>query len=188
MSTSNASGPVASDGGFEIKQTQPTTFSSLGTAGSYAQVNVVTTGIADTVATRVARITIPNANNSAVIRVLARVTLTAASHIADSTRVVEYLFVVTRLAGAIAAAAVGAAVGAQIATKASGHTMTATLGLSSITGGATATNTFDIQLTSTSTPSGDTAECQLFCEVLNYQGAVGNYVNAPATTGVTVSA
>lgn len=186
MQPTHLSGSVEAGLGFSIPQDMPASAATNGLAGSYGQINNIVTAIADATATRVLRLTVPNANNSAVVRILVRSTITTTSHIGDSTRVVEYMVVVTRLAGAVAVIAISAAVGAQIATKAAGQTLTSTLGVSAVTGGATAINTFDIQVTNTGSVAG-TSETQVFAEVLNYQGAKGNYVNAPATTGVTLT-
>lgn len=188
MSRTNFSGRVNSDMGFEINQPLPdTTVKTAGLAGQWAQVNSVTAAIADATATRVLQIQVPNANNSAVIRVLIRTTITTTSHIGDSTRVVEYLVVVTRLAGAVAVCTVSAAIGAAIATKAAGQTITSTLAAAAVSGGATATNTFDLQITNTGSVAG-TSETQALAEILNYQGGpIQTYPGAPATTGVTLS-
>lgn len=183
---SSSTGPIQSDGGFAINQDMPASTVTSGLAGSYGQINNVVSAIADSTATRVLQLQVPNANNSAVVRVLVRSTITTASHIGDSTRVVEYLIVVTRLAGAVAVAAISAAVGAQIATKAAGRTLTSALTIAAVSGGATATNTFDVQVTNVLSTAG-VSETQVFAEVLNYQGAAGNYVNAPTSTGVTIS-
>lgn len=186
MSATHYSGPVESDAGFSIDQDMPGSALTSGLAGSYGQINNVVTAIVDATATRVLQLQVPNANNSAVVRILVRSTITAASHIGDSTRVVEYLVTVTRLAGAVAVAAISAAIGAQIATKAGGSTLTSTLGIAAVSGGATATNTFDIQVTNTGTPAG-ISETQVFAEIINFQGSQGNYTNSPVTTGVTLS-
>jgi len=183
---SNYSGPVESDLGFRINGDMPGTFSTSGLAGDYGQVNNVLSGIADSVATRILRITIPNANNSAVIRVLLRSTITTASHIGDSTRVAEYTIVVTRLAGAVAVAAISTVFGDQIATKATGRTLTTALTIDTVVGGATATNTFDVLVTNVLSVAG-ISESQVFAEILNYQGSTGNYPGAAASTGVTLS-
>jgi hypothetical protein len=180
------SGPVQSDAGFAINQDMPSSASTSGMAGSYGQINNVVSAIAQTTATRVLQVQVPNANNSAVVRILVRSMITAASHIGDSTRVVEYLLTVTRHAGAAAVAVLSAAIGAQIATVAAGQTLTSTLGVAAVSGGVTALNTLDIQVTNTVSSSG-ISETQVFAEILNYQGVVGNYPGAPATTGITLS-
>ena len=188
MARTNFSGRVNADNGFEINQPLPdTTVLTAGLAGQYAQVNAVTTAIPDATATRVLQVQVPNADNSAIVRITVRSTITAASHIGDSTRVVMYLLAVTRHAGAVAVAVLGAALGAAIATKAGGSTLTSTLGVAAVVGGATATNTFDIQVTNTGTPAG-ISETHVFAEILNYQGGpINTYPGAGATTGVTLS-
>lgn len=186
MAQTNYSGPLQSDAGFSIDQDMSSTALTSGLAGSYSQINNIVSAIADATATRVLQLQVPNANNSAVVRVLIRSTITTASHIGDSTRVVEYLVVVTRLAGAVAVCTVSAAIGAQIATKAAGQTLTSTLAAAAVSGGATAVNTFDLQITNTGSVAG-TSETQVFAEILNYQGSAGILPGAAATTGVTMS-
>lgn len=186
MGQTNFPGPVQSDAGFTINQDMPSSAVTPGLAGSYGQINNIVTAIADATATRVLQLQVPNADNSAVVRIFVRSTITAASHIGDSTRVVEYFLTVTRHAGAVAVAVLSAAVGAQIATRAAGSTLTSTLGVAAVSGGATAANTFDIQVTNTGTPAG-ISETHVFAEILNYQGAVANSAGAAATTGVTLS-
>ena len=187
MGRTSFSGRVDSDNGFEINGPMPANIPTAGLAGSYAQANAVVSAIPDATATKVLQLQIPNANNSAVVRIFGRSTITAVGHIGDSTRVWEYQVVVTRLAGAVAVAAISAVIGGQIATKAGGSTLTSTLALAAVVGGATANNTIDIQVTNTGTPAG-ISETHVFAEILNYQGGpINTYPGAGATTGVTLS-
>lgn len=128
----------------------------------------LTTAIADSTATTVATITIPNAAHSALIDLLCRTGMTNTSHIYDSTRVQRVLIAVTRVPGAAAVAVASSAIGAAIATSSGGQTMTSTLSLASVSGGNTVTQTINIQITNVGTPSA-TSECQVFWNVLNSQ-------------------
>lgn len=182
---SNLSGPQSSDAGFRINGDMPATISTLGLAGDYGQYNNVLDAIADNTATRILRVTVPNSNNGCVIRVLVMSVITASGHEADSVRVVQYLIPVSRHAGAVAVIAISAAVGAQIATAGT-STLTSVLTVSAVTGGATAINTFDVNVTNVGTPAG-ISRTQVFAEILNDRGSTGNYPGAPATTGCTLS-
>lgn len=170
------SGPVISTFGFGAG-------ADVGLAGSYdTQMNTVS-AITDATATTVLTITVPNFANSAVVRVFGHSRITTTGHIYDSTRVFEYFIVVTRVAGAVAVAAISAAVGAQIATSAAGQTLTSTLAIAAVAGGATASNSFAVQVTNTGSVAG-TSETTVWAEILNAAGV------APAgtgPTGVTVS-
>lgn len=158
MSITSFSGPVNSAAGFQIGQ--------AGAADSWLSGIKKTTGIADSAATTVLAISIPNANVSAVLRILVRSAITNASHTYDSTRVVEYLVTVTRVAGAAAAVAVSSAIGAAIATVSAGQTLTTALSAASLSGGATATQTCNLQITNVNVSAG-TTETELLYEVLN---------------------
>lgn len=133
-----------------------------------------TTAIADATATAIATVTVPNANHSAVIRILVAATLTGADAY-ESTRVVEYKVVIARTTGANVVAAIAAVEGAQIATVAAGATLTTTLDLSAITGAVGAVNTFTIRVTNTGSVAQVSQVSALF-ELLNQEA-----------TGVTIA-
>ena len=181
MSATTFSGPVISQAGFgNVLQ---------GSTGSYILLPGQTTGIAQATATKIFTITIPNGNYSAGGTVLCSSTTTAASHIADSTRTVLYTWSVTRTSGAVAVATITIVTGATvIATSGAGgaYTLTSTLGASSVSGGATATNTFDIQVTNTgSTSSTSTATWRVEC--VNYTGVYPSGALSTPAPGVTVA-
>lgn len=187
MSRSNVSGPFHSEQGFEtgvgtpiasIDTTNNATFVNLsvsGTfnrgvpaaAGAYQTIQKQITGIVENTATDLLTVTVPNVSGGAGGRILVVSTITQPSHIGDSTRTIEYLWAVTRLAGAVAVITVTVITGAAIiATKAAGYTFTSVLAGSAVTGGATAVNTFTIQITNdASTDSTTTAT--VYAECLN---------------------
>lgn len=186
MSRTNFSGRVNLGNGGEINAPIAAGVPTAGLAGSMAQVNTVASAIADNAATRLFQVTVPNAGNAACIEITVLSTITAVGHVGDSARVVKYFVVVSRVAGSVAVIAISAAVGAQIATSGS-STLTSTLTVSAVTGGATASNTFLINVTNVGTPAG-ISQTQGLATILNYQGTEALYpggVNAP---GVTLTA
>jgi hypothetical protein len=177
MST-HVSGVIITDGGIQVGE--------LGSTGSYDQVFKQVTAIVDATATDILTITVPNQNCGAGGRVLCSSTITQASHIGDSTRTVEYIWSVTRLAGAIAVITISIITGGTvIATKASGYTLTSTIAATAVTGGATAINTFTFQVTNTGSTASTTA-ATVFAEILNYSGTA-QAIGASASTGITIS-
>jgi hypothetical protein len=147
---------------------------SAGAAMSKQMLLKTTTAIPDATATAIATVTVPNANHSAVIRVLVAATLTGADAY-ESTRVVEYQVVLARTTGANVVAAISSAIGGQIATVAGGATLTTTLDLSSISGAVGATNTFTIRVTNTGSVA-QVSKVVAHIEVINMEA-----------TGVTVA-
>jgi hypothetical protein len=140
-----------------------------GTPGdSYSKNEVVfyKTACADTVATAVATVTIPNISTAAYLDVHICNTFDQASHLNESARFSHVGIVVTRQAGIAAVAAVipiehsatnavtnvNQLVMGQIATQAGGTgqaTLTVAVTLGAITGGATVSETFTILVAST---------------------------------------
>jgi len=155
-----------------------------GTANTYYQFKKLTTAIADNTATTVATLSIPNINQSCVLRILIRSAITNASHTYDSTRVAEYTGVVTRVAGAAAVVVLSSVIGAQIATSSGGQTLTTALSAAAIGGGVTATNTCALQITNVNASAG-TTETEIFVELINGAGTFAFGATAP--TGVTIS-
>lgn len=123
MSVTSVSGPLVSTGGFEvgteavpvpsIDSSNNATFVNLsvsgtfnrgtpGAAGSYQTIQKQVAAIVDAAATDILTITVPNISGGAGGRLLVSSTITQTSHVGDSTRTVEYIWSVTRLAGAIA--------------------------------------------------------------------------------------
>lgn len=141
-----------------------------GAASNLSQPFVKTvTGIADSVATAVATLSVPNLDCSVVFRILVRSMITANGHNADSSRVVEYFGVITRQAGAVAVITLSAAVGAAIATKAAGQTITTALAAAAVVGAAGAVNTFDLQITNAVSVAG-ISETTVAITLLNSAG------------------
>lgn len=160
MSASHFSGPVVSDAAFATKDPQA--------ANSYCQLPGFKDAIAQATATGLFRVTVPNVSGGAGGRVLVTSVITQTSHVGDSTRTIEYVWSVTRLAGAVAVITISIVTGGTvIATKAAGYTLTSTLAATAVSGGATATNTFDIQVTNTGSTS-STTNATYLAECLNY--------------------
>lgn len=190
MANTHFFGPVYSESGFDVGTDTAVTWSvsstgavtsssgnssqggSAGGAGVRQSVLKQVTAIADAAATDVLTITVPNVSGGAGGRILCSSTITQTSHVGDSTRTVEYIWSVTRLAGAVAVITISIITGGTvIATKAAGSTITSTLAATAVSGGATATNTFTFQVTNTGTPASTTA-ATIYAECLNY-GAGG---------------
>lgn len=147
---------------------------SAGAAASRQTLLKATTAIPDATPTAIATVTVPNANHSAVLRVLVAATLTGADAY-ESTRVVEYQVVLSRTTGANVVAAISSLIGGQIATVAAGATLTTVLTLGSVTGAVGATNTFTILVTNTGS-TGQVSKVVANIEVVNMEAS-----------GVTVS-
>lgn len=148
-----------------------------GTANATRQFAVSKTAIPTTTATSIARVTIPNANHSAVIRLLFGATIADTASAYQSSRVVEVQAVLTRVAGGSAAIAISSVVGGQIATVSAGATFTVATTVTSVSGGGTATQTADIQVAFT--PSAGTPNFKIL--------GMGSLVNMEAS-GVTIAA
>ncbi|MBA3768700.1 MAG: hypothetical protein H0W99_17320 [Acidobacteria bacterium] len=133
-----------------------------------------TTAIPDATPTAIATVTVPNANHSAVLRILVAATLTGADAY-ESTRVVEYQVVLSRTTGANVVAAISALLGGQIATVAAGATLTSVLTLSAVSGAVGASNTFSIMITNTGSVA-QVSKVVAHIEVINMEA-----------TGVTVA-
>lgn len=181
MSSSTSSGPILTTGGFgNVLQ---------GSTGSYVAICGQKTAIAQATATKLFTVTIPNGNYSAGGRVLCSSTTTATSHIADSTRTVEYIWSVTRNVGNVAVITISIITGGTvIATSGAvgAYTLTSTLGASSVSGGATAVNTFDIQVTNTGSTS-STSAATWMAECLNYAGVYPAGALSTPAPGVTIA-
>jgi hypothetical protein len=135
----------------------------------------ITQAIVSGTGTRVAQITVPNAGCSWVATLTIRSATTAASHTYDSTRIVQYLLTVTRVAGANAVATLSSALNSTIATVSGGYTITSTLAAAAVSGGVTAVNTIVLNITNTVSTAGS-SETQVQVEVIN--GAGGAYITA----------
>jgi len=174
---------VATSGGLAVTGTLTTSAgtvvgASQSAAKAVSRVTCFKTGIADNTATAVATVTVPNATNAAAFRVLVMSSLTGANAY-ESTRVAEYLCVVTRTAGVAAVAAISlvTAAATTIATISGGATLTTALTLGAITGGATVTETFDIKVTNVGSV-GQVSETTLLIEEINARASGVTFVNA----------
>lgn len=160
---------------------------NMGIAGTWATIVKQVTGIVDAAATTLFTVTVPNISCGAGGRVIVTSTITQTSHVGDSTRTVEYIWSVTRLAGAVAVITISIITGGTvIATKASGYTLTSTLAATAVSGGATAVNTFSIQVTNTGSTA-STTSATLYAEVLNNMGSVAAGTASVPAPGVTIS-
>lgn len=155
-----------------------------GVAQSVCELQKLVTAIADSTATTVLTLTLPNANLSAVMRILVRSAITNSSHTYDSTRVVEYFATISRLAGGLAVVVLSAAVGAQIASTSGAQTLTTALSAQAVSGAVTATETCNLQITNVNGSAG-TTETQIFAELMNGAGVFA--VGASIPTGVYMS-
>lgn len=128
------------------------------------------TGIVNNTGTTLLTITIPNVSTKGYFHIRYAAGFDAAP-VNDSTRVVEYNISFTRVAATVAAVGISAAVGAAIATVAAGATLTTALTLSAVTGGATATNTFNVTITNVA--SAGTPTTSVLGEVTGMNETVG---------------
>lgn len=130
---------------------------------AYQQSSLFTkTAIPDTTATAMAQVSIPNGNASFGGTITLRTAVTAAGQVYASTRVAIYTFVIARVAGSVAVATLSSATIPIIATSGT-NTLTTTLAISAVTGGATAVNTFNFTVANVGTPSG-ISESTLYIE------------------------
>lgn len=118
-----------------------------GYAGNNSTLSGIKTGIANNTATGFLRVTVPNANQNAAIELSLVSWLGTGTDISESTRYAFGAIVLARQAGVATVAAAATLASAQIATVSGGGTQTLAYGVSSITGGNTVTQTFDIQVT-----------------------------------------
>lgn len=115
--------------------------------------------IADSVATTLFTVNIPNTSQAVILTLLLESSISAASHINDSVRVQTVNIVVVRqAAGIVAVAAISAAVGAQIATTSGGQTLTSAVSVAQA-GAAGAANTIAVQVTNVLSVAG-ISECR----------------------------
>lgn len=105
------------------------------------------TGIADNTATSILRVYCPNANVSIGIKLDLLGRLGTGTDVYESSRCAVGMVVAARKPGVAVVPAAATLVLAQIATTSGGGTLTLAYGVSSVTGGVTAENYFDIQVT-----------------------------------------
>lgn len=179
MSVTSFSGPVLSSAGFQVgTEAAPVSVIdsngaftrngiAAGGAGSLQSVLKQVAAIAQATATDILTVTVPNVSAGAGGRIVVTSVITQTGHIGDSTRTVEYLWTVTRVAGAAAVITISIITGGSvIATSAAGYTLTSTLAASAVTGAVGATNTFTFQITNTGSTS-STTTATILAECLN---------------------
>lgn len=147
-----------------------------GAAAVQTEITKQVTGLADTVATAVLTVTVPNAQHAAVIDVDVVGILGAGGAIGagEATRNSRYQVVLARTAGVNVVATASAAVGGAAATVAGGGAITSVVvTLSGITGGVGASNTFDILVAITRSGAGATNHVALVAARIVNQNATG---------------
>jgi hypothetical protein len=138
-----------------------------GAASSYRQELLVATNIPVSVATSVARITIPNANHSAVLKVIGHLWVADSADAFENTRLIEFQIAVTRVAGGAAVIVAGSLLGAAVAATGGGITFTVAATVTAASGAVGATNTSDIQLNITPSAGTPNIGVRLFVTLLN---------------------
>lgn len=128
------------------------------------------TAIADNVATDVLTVTVPNAGQSAGIK-LSFLSANGSTDAFESSRVAEGFVVLARTSGVATVATIAALDLAQIATVGGGATHTLAYGVSSMTGAVGATQTFTIQVTINDTGNTGGNQVVVVAEVLNSQAS-----------------
>lgn len=144
---------------------------NAGDAATLHRLIVKKTGIADNTATSVITVTVPNSENAAAIRLFIVASLGTGTDTFESTRCAEGAVVVSRKTGDNVVPAAATLTLAQISTDSGGGTLTLAYGVSSVTGAAGATNTFDIQVTLVKTGTITDLQCVVYAELLNAQAA-----------------
>jgi len=128
------------------------------------------TGLADTVATNVVTVTVPNGKVGAILRTTFIGSLGAGGAIGagEATHGISYDFSIVRTAGVAAVALIATATGSTKQAVAGAATVTTAGAVSAVTGAVGAVNTF--QLTCAITKSGGSSDnhtCMVVVEVLN---------------------
>lgn len=150
-----------------------------GAATTVTQYQSKTTAIADNTATAVATVTIPNAAQSATIRVVLVGIAGAGGSVgaSEANASVEYLLAVTRTAGVNATVSISAGVGSATTSVAGGTVLAITGTASAISGAVGASNTFTINATIAHTLGSSTNHvCIMFAELIN-SNATGITIN-----------
>lgn len=137
-----------------------------GGATSLAQLPKKVTGIADNSATTVLTVTVPNGAHGASIK-LRFLSYNGSTDAHESSRTAEGMVVLARTAGVDTVAAAVAISGEAIATVGGGATHTLAYSVTSMTGAADATQTFNIQVTINDTGNLGSNAVVVFYELLN---------------------
>lgn len=150
---------------------------SMGNAGAAttsSKLQKKVTAIADNTATAILTVTVPNANHAALVK-LTLLTSNGGTDAFESSRTSTGEVVLARTAGVDTVAAASALV-SQIATVSGGATHTTAVSVSAMTGAASATQTFTIQVTIDDSGNLGASQCVVLAEVLNAE-----------VTGVTIA-
>lgn len=154
---------------------------AAGGASSYQVVTKTKTAIADNTATDVFTVTIPNpavnANCTIIVKVLGVIGAGGAVGAGETASGSIYIMSVARTVGVTAVIATGTQLGVASGKVSGGDTFTCTVAASAVTGGATVTETFTIQVTAhDSTGSAANHTAILVAELIN-----------AATGGITIA-
>lgn len=144
--------------------------STTGAATQYQRILVKKTSIADNTATDVITVTVPNANQSAAIKVWL-ISANGSTDAFESTRTAEGAIAIARTSGANAVAAAATLAVTGIATVAAGATHTLAYGVSAISGAVGATNTFTIQVTIDDSGNVGGNQVMVVAELMNSQSS-----------------
>jgi hypothetical protein len=152
----------------------------------YSSYRRLTTAIADSTATTLFTINVPNRALRGSIHLWLSGGITNTSHTYDSVRTQEYLIAITRVPGAAAVAVISATFGAQIATSSGGQTFTMTGSIAAVSGGVTAVNTLAVQVTNVNASAG-TTEVDCFIELFNSFGTIPAGTMSTPVFGITIT-
>ncbi len=148
--------------------------------GKYSGVGEVTslqnligkkTGIADSSATSLITVTVPNANHAAAIRIMLVASLGTGTDQFESTRCAQGMVVLSRKTGDGTLPAAATLTLAQISTDSGGGTLTLAYGVSAVTGSSSQVNTFDIQVTLVKSGTITDLQCVFYAELVNAEAA-----------------
>jgi len=140
-----------------------------GYAGNVSQLVGLKTAIADNTATSIIRVTVPNGMLNAGIKIDLVAWLGAGTDASESTRVASGFIALARQTGATVVGVAATLALAQIATAASGGTLTLAYSVSAATGAVGVTQTIDIQVTLVKTGTITDLSCMFNATLLNGQ-------------------
>lgn len=147
------------------------TASGVGAATSKNQLLIKKTAIADNTATDLITVTVPDGNHAAAIRLTLLASLGTGTDTFESSRCAEGMVVLARKTGVNVVAAVATLALAQIATVATGGTLTLDYDLGSVSGAVGATNTFTIRATLVATGTITDLQCVVLAELINAEAS-----------------
>lgn len=140
-----------------------------GFAGNTSTLAGLKTGIADNTATSILRVTVPNGNQNAAIELSLVAWLGAGTDVSESTRYAFGAVVLARQTGVATVAVAAALTSAQIATVATGGTLTLAYSVSAVSGAVGVDQTFDIQVTLVKTGTITDLSCMFDAKLMNGQ-------------------